>query len=153
MSSVNLLFLLVGAYIFMRFLALSKLPYGIAQFTSGLPFHPFIILAAIVVIYIILGMFLDIITAVVLTLPMLYPTVLHLGFDPIWFGVITVLVLEIGHITPPVAMNAYVLADVTTIPIEKIFRGVWPFVLSMVICIIILIYFPQIALYLPNMMR
>lgn len=153
MSSVNLLFLLVGAYIFMRFLALTKLPYGIAQFTAGLTLNRYLILAGVIGVYIILGMFLDIITAVVLTLPMIYPTILNLGFDPIWFGVITVVVLEIGHITPPVAMNAYVLADATTVPIETIFKGIWPFVLSMVICIVILICFPQIALFLPNMMR
>lgn len=150
---VNLLFLMVGAYVFMRFLAMTNLPYGIANFVSSLTVPTYVLFACIIGVYILLGMFLDIIPAIVLTLPMLYPTILNLGYDPIWFGVITVVFLELGHITPPVAVNAYVLSSAANVKIEDIFIGVWPFVLAMVVGIVILIWFPQIALYLPNMMR
>jgi tripartite ATP-independent transporter DctM subunit len=145
--------LLVGAMIFMRFLTISKLPFSVADFVSQLAFPPYLLFALIIVIFIIIGMFMEILSSLVLTLPIIYPTILALGFDPIWFGVIMVVVCEMGLITPPVGMNVFVIAGVSDVPLGTIFRGALPFVLTMLICVVILTIFPQIVLFLPNMMR
>lgn len=142
----------IGAFIFMRFLTISKLPFALADAIEGLFLTRYAIFALIIVIYIILGMFLDIVGAMLLTVPILYPTVLALGFDPIWYGVIMVLVMEMGIITPPVGINVFVLAGVTNTPVGTVFRGVWSFVAAMLLCIAILTIFPQIALFLPSNM-
>lgn len=152
-TTAMILLILVGAMIFMRFLAISKLPFMLADFVSGLPLPSYTIFIAIVFIYIILGMFLDIISAEALTIPILFPVVIAMGFNPIWFGVIMVLVMEMGLITPPVGMNVFCLAGVTDIPLTTIFRGVLPFVAAMVVCIAIVAIFPQVALFIPNMMK
>jgi C4-dicarboxylate transporter DctM subunit len=145
--------LLVGAMIFMRFLSITKLPFTVADFVSQLAFPPYLLLALIVVIFIIIGMFMEILSSMALTLPIIFPAVLAVGFDPIWFGVIMVVVCEMGLITPPVGMNVFVIAGVSKVPPGTIFRGSLPFVITMLLCVVILTIFPQIALYLPNMMR
>ena len=89
----------------------------------------------------------------ILTLPVIYPLILTLGYDPIWFGVVVVILIEIGVITPPVGMNVFILSAVSGIPPKIIFKGVWPFVLATLTCIILITMFPQIVLLLPNMMR
>ena len=94
----------------------------------------------------------DIYGAMVLTVPILFPVVLVLGFDPIWYGVIMVLLIEMGLITPPVGLNVFILSGVTGTKVGTIFRGVWPFVLAMLLCVIMLTLFPQIALFLPSNM-
>lgn len=147
-----IMLLVVGAFILMKFLAISKLPFLLAQTISELPLPPYAIFAGIIILYIFLGMFLDIFSAIVLTIPMIYPLILKMGFDPIWFGVIMVLVMEMGLITPPVGLNVFALAGVTGVPLHVIFRGVMPFVVAMIICIILLALFPQIALFLPSLM-
>jgi tripartite ATP-independent transporter DctM subunit len=145
--------MIIGAFIFMRFLAISKLPFALAGFVSGLAMQKYLIFVIIIFVYIILGMFLDVISAVILTVPIIFPTIVSMGFDPIWFGVIIVLVIEMGLITPPVGMNVFVLAGVTNVPMSVIFRGVVPFFFAMILCIIIISIFPQIALFLPGLMK
>ncbi len=147
-----IMLLVVGAFILMKFLAISKLPFMLAETVGGLSAPPFAIFAGIILLYIILGMFLDIFSAIVLTIPMIYPLVLKMGYDPIWFGVIMVLVMEMGLITPPVGLNVFALAGVTGIPLHVIFRGVLPFFAAMIICIVLLAVFPKIALFLPSLM-
>jgi len=103
--------------------------------------------------YILLGTFLEGIAMLVLTLPVVFPVILALGYSPIWFGVIVVIVLEMGLISPPVGVNVFVVKGVAPdVPLEKIFKGIWPFWLAMLVCLLILVAFPQIALYLPNTM-
>jgi TRAP-type C4-dicarboxylate transport system permease large subunit len=103
--------------------------------------------------YILLGTFLEGIAMLVLTLPAVFPVILTLGYDPIWFGVIVVIVLEMGLISPPVGVNVFVVKGVAPdVPLEKIFKGIWPFWLAMLIALMILIAFPQIALFLPQRM-
>jgi len=97
-------------------------------------------------------MFLDIFSAVIITIPVIFPLVMSLGFDPIWFGVIVVIVIEMGLVTPPVGMDVFVLSGAIDVPLITIFRGVVPFLVAMVICIILLAIFPQIALFLPSRM-
>ena len=111
-------------------------------------------MALIVFVYLIGGCFMDALAMVLLTIPILFPLVTAMGFDPIWFGVVIVLVAEMGAMTPPVGINVYVLSGIAKdIPLETIFKGALPFVLCVMICITVLMIFPQVALYLPSLMR
>lgn len=147
------LILLVGSMIFMSFLTISKLPFSVADYVAGLSVPKYGLFAIIIIIYLLLGMIMDAMSSMVITVPIIYPTILILGFDPVWFGVIMVVVVEMGLITPPVGMNVFVLSSVTDVSLGTIFRGALPFVITMLLCVVILTIFPQIALYLPNMMR
>ena len=147
-----IMLLVLGAFILMKFLAISKLPFMLADTISSLTLPRYVIFAGIIVLYIFLGMFLDIFSAIVLTIPVIFPLITKMGFDPIWFGVIMVVVMEMGLITPPVGLNVFALSGVTGVPIHIIFRGVLPFVLAMIVCIILLALFPQMALFLPGLM-
>lgn len=144
--------LIIGAFILMKFLAISKLPFLLGDTIAGLPVPPMVIFAAIVILYIILGMFLDIISAVILTIPIIYPLSLSLGFDPLWFGVVLVILIEMGLVTPPVGLDVFILSGAIDVPLFTIFRGVLPFLVAMIICIVLLAVFPQIALWLPGTM-
>jgi len=151
--SVMVLFLVAGANVFSYFLALSTIPVKVAAWAAGLDVSPYLIHAIIVVIYLFLGCFLDAISMMVLTMPVIFPVVLALGFDPIWFGVIAVLMMEAGLITPPMGLNIYTVAGVAKdTPVETIFRGVAPFLLSIFVIVFIITLFPGIALFLPKMM-
>ncbi|MEW6666183.1 MAG: TRAP transporter large permease [Thermodesulfobacteriota bacterium] len=150
--SAMIVLLIIGAFILMKFLAVSKFPFALAGFINELALPRYGVFAAIMVLYVLLGMFLDIFAAVVLTIPVIFPVVTGLGFDPIWFGVIIVLILEMGLITPPVGMNVFALAGVTGTPLDVIFRGVLPFVIAMIVCVMLLLFFPQIALFIPSRM-
>jgi tripartite ATP-independent transporter DctM subunit len=144
---------IVGVFIFMHFLAVSKVAFVMGDFIVGLGVPRMVIFAAIVIAYLILGMFLDIMAAVMLTIPIFYPTILALGFDPIWFGVIVVILIQMGLVTPPVGMEVFILSGITGVPVGTIFRGIWPFCVAIIICIIILTIFPQIALFIPSTMQ
>lgn len=154
MRTTAMIFVIViGAMIFGYFLAVSRLPFELASFVSGLPVSRYIILIAILIAYLFLGCIMDTLAMVILTVPIFYPVIVKLGFDPIWFGVIMVLVSEMGVITPPVGLNVYVIHGVAkNVPLFTIFRGVLPFLLMMIFCIILVIAFPQIALFLPSVM-
>jgi tripartite ATP-independent transporter DctM subunit len=145
--------LIVGAFVFMRFLAVSKLPFAISDFMVGLVFSPYVVFSIIVIFYILLGMFLDIMAGIILTIPIVFPMIVALGFDPIWFGVIVVLIMEMGLITPPMGMNVFILSGITKVPVSTMFRGVIPFVFAMIGLIIVLTIFPQLVLFIPNMMK
>jgi tripartite ATP-independent transporter DctM subunit len=151
-TTAFIMLLIIGAYILMKFLAVSKLTLLLGATVANLPVPPMAIFGAIAILYIILGMFLDIVSAVILTIPVLYPVVLTIGFDPIWYGVMVVILIEMGLVTPPVGMDAFILSGVTGIPLSTIFRGAIPFLVAAIICIIILAIFPQIALFLPSTM-
>jgi tripartite ATP-independent transporter DctM subunit len=144
--------LIIGAYILMKFVAVSKLPFALSELIGQLGLGRTLVFACVVVLYLILGMFLDIFSAVIVTIPVIFPMMMNLGFDPIWFGVIVVILCEIGLITPPVGMDVFQLSGATGVPTYTIFRGVWPFVWASLICILILLIFPQIALFLPGTM-
>src|SRR4030042_384027 len=144
--------LIIGAYILMKFVAVSKLPFALSDFINQLGWGRIPVFMCVVVLYLILGMFLDIFSAVIVTIPVIFPMMMNLGFDPIWFGVIVVILCEIGLITPPVGMDVFQLSGATGVPTYTIFRGVWPFCGASIICIIILLIFPQIALFLQGTM-
>jgi C4-dicarboxylate transporter, DctM subunit len=145
--------LLIGAMIFMKFLSITKLPFAVAEFVNALALPKYLLFLFIVVIYILIGMFMDILSALALTIPIIFPTVMAVGFNPIWFGVVMVVICEMGLVTPPVGMNVFIISGVSKVPLGTVFRGSLPFVVTMLICVAILTLFPQIALYLPNMMK
>ncbi len=151
--SVLVLFLVAGASVFSYFLALSTIPMAVSSWMAGLEVSRYVILVIIILIYLILGCFLDAISMMVLTMPVIFPVVKTLGFDPIWFGVICVIMMEAGLITPPVGLNVYTLAGVVKdVPMQTIFSGAAPFLISMIAVVILITIFPKIALFLPSMM-
>ncbi len=151
-TTAMIMFLIGGATIFGRFIAISRIPFELAVWASNLPFPPFLIFLIILLIYFILGCFIDSIALVLLTIPIFYPVAVEtLNYDPIWFGVMIVMVTAIGVITPPVGMNVYVIKGVAKdVPLEVIFKGIWPFVIAAAITSFLLLIFPQIATFLPN---
>lgn len=152
--SSMIMFLVAAAAVYGRFLAITGLPAGLASWAVELPFPPVVILTIILFVYLILGCFIDALALILLTVPIFYPVALQLGFDPIWFGVIIVLALGMGVITPPVGANVYVVAGVDReTPVMIIFKGTWPYLLAIFACIIILTIFPQLALFLPNLVN
>jgi tripartite ATP-independent transporter DctM subunit len=151
-TSAMIFLVIIGAFIFMRFLGVSKLPFALVKIIEHLQVSKYVIFAGIILLYILLGMFLEIYSAVTFTIPIIYPVIVGLGFDPIWFGVIVVLVIEMGLVTPPVGMNVFILNGMTGIPLETIFRGIVPFFVAMVVCVLLIAFFPEIALFLPRTM-
>jgi tripartite ATP-independent transporter DctM subunit len=153
-NTTALVFLiLIGALVFGPFLALSGLPEKIAQSLAGLDVPRVVILIMILAVYILLGTFLEGFSMLVLTLPIVFPIIKALGYDPIWFGVIMVIVLEMGLIDPPVGINVFIVKGlVPDVPMSEIFAGIVPFWLAMMVCIAILIVFPDIALFIPDRM-
>jgi len=144
--------IVAGATIFGHFLAVSRIPYDIAVWISGFDLPPGVIMTFIILGYIVGGCFLDALALVMLTIPIFYPVVTKLGFDPIWFGVIVVIVTQMGVITPPVGVNVYVVSGVARdVPLHVIFRGCVPFLLALIVLALVLIPFPQIATFLPGL--
>jgi C4-dicarboxylate transporter DctM subunit len=152
--SCMILVIVAGAITFGHFLAFTRLPFVAANWVVTLPLPKEAIMALIVFVYLIGGCFMDALAMVLLTIPILFPLVTAMGFDPVWFGVIIVLVAEMGAMTPPVGINVYVLSGIAKeIPLETIFKGALPFVFCVMLCITLLMLFPQIALYLPSLIH
>jgi tripartite ATP-independent transporter DctM subunit len=153
-TSVMVLFLVAGASIFTYFLALTTIPMLAANWVIGLDVSPTVILLAIIGIYLLLGCFLDAISMMVLTMPVVFPVMTALDYDPIWFGVIAVLMMQAGLITPPLGLNIFTIAGVAkNVKIETIFRGVLPFLLAVFVVVGMLMAFPELATYLPSKMN
>jgi tripartite ATP-independent transporter DctM subunit len=145
--------ILIGAHFFAPFLALTRIPVELASAIGDLAIPGFAILALILVAYIALGTFMEGFAMMVLTVPIVLPIILTLGYDPIWFGIIMVIVLEMGLISPPVGINVFVVKGVAEdVPLGQIYAGIVPFWIAMAVCAILLIIFPEIALLLPNTM-
>jgi len=149
--TIKLMFILVGVNILGAFLAMTRLPFELAEVVIGSATGKYTVLLLVVCLYLVLGCVMNIIPLMLLTLPAIFPTIVALGFDPVWFGVITVLLMEMGLITPPVGMVVFGIAGMpNAAPMADIFRFVMPFVITMLIAVGILTLFPQIALFLPN---
>ena len=145
--------ILIGAILFNNFLILASMPTLVSDWITGLPLGKLAILLVIIGMYFILGCLLDSLAMILLTIPIVFPIVQALGYDPVWFGVIMVMVVELGLITPPIGMNVFVIKGIAReVPLYTIFRGVTPFIVAQIILIAILIAFPQIALWLPSTM-
>lgn len=150
--SCMVMVIVTGAIIFGHFMAVTRIPLVLADWVVGLPLPTAAIMGVIVLIYLLGGCFMDALALITLTIPIFYPVVLALGFDPIWFGVIIVLVTEMGVITPPVGVNVYVIKGIAKdVPLETIFKGVLPFLGALLVAVGILMAFPQIATFLPDL--
>ncbi len=153
-NTAMLLMIIVGASIFGYFLSVSRLPFELSQIVAGLAVSRYIIFAAVLAVYLFLGCFMLPMPLIIVTIPIIFPLVLSLGFDPIWFGIIVVRICEIGQITPPVGLNIFVIRGVAKdVPIGTIYRGVIPFLITDIFHLAMLVAFPQLSLFLPNLMK
>ena len=146
--------IVAGAIIFGRFLAVTRVPSELASWMASLPLPGWCVIGMIIVFYLIGGCFLDALALDILTIPIFYPVIKALGYDLIWFGVMIVVVTQMGVITPPVGVNVYVVSGMARdVPMEKVFKGSMPFLYALIAAAIILTAFPQIALWLPNLIK
>ncbi len=152
--SCMILVIVAGATVFGHFLAVTTIPAQIGQWVAGLPLSSFVIIGLVILVYLFLGCLMDSLAMIMLTIPVFYPVVTTLGYDPVWFGVVIVLVAEMGVITPPVGINVYVVAGVARdVPLQTIFRGAANMMIALLLTALLLISFPQIALFLPGFMK
>ncbi len=153
-TTVMIFMVIWGVMIFVRFLAFTGLPGAVTDLVVGLDVPRYVILMGIIVMYLLMGMILDGLGMMMLTLPVVFPAIIGLGYDPIWFGILLVKLIEIGVITPPVGLNCYVVNGIRPdIPLESVFRGVTPFLIGEVFIIGIIVLFPDLILLLPNLMN
>ncbi len=153
-TTAMLFAILIGALMFAEFVNYTSMPDDLKNLVTALNLSPVMVVAAICVIYVILGTAMEELSMILLTIPVFFPLIVHLGLDPIWFGVLIVVVVEIGLISPPVGMNLFVLnALLPQVPTRTLFHGVLPFMVADVVRLAILIAFPVISLWLPSLMR
>lgn len=145
--------LIIGSMIFNTVLSVSGMSSFLTNWISSLEVHRYVILILVIFMYFILGIFMDVLAVVLLTLPTISPIIASLGFDLVWFCLLVCVLAEIALITPPVAINLYVVQGVTGVPFGDIARDIIPFVLTMLILLTLLVIFPRISLFLPNTMR
>lgn len=149
-TACMVLMLIAGSTILGHFLAVTKIPMIAADWVVGLPLNKYIIMVLISLIYQMGGSFIDDLAFMVLATPIFYPVIIKLGFDPIWFGMIIAITVMIGVVIPPVAINVFVVKNITKVPFSVIYRGVYPFLISLVVAGALLFLFPQLALWLPG---
>jgi C4-dicarboxylate transporter DctM subunit len=152
--TTSMVFLIViGAFIFSQFLAVTRLPTSISSWITGLPVPPVVVIIGIVIFYLILGLFIDMVAAMFITLPILLPAVVQLGYDPIWFGVLVVFLAEIALATPPFGLGLFIINGVIEgSQLGEIARGVFPFILADLVILGVLVAWPKLVLFLPNLM-
>lgn len=150
-ATATVFMIIIGAFVFIPFMSLTELPAQLVTILTSLPIGEVGILLIVILIYMFLGMFLEAMAMLVLTIPVVIPIAMALNWDLIWFGIIVVIVLEMGMISPPVGINVFIVKSIAPdVPMSQIFRGIWPFWFAMVAMIGLLILFPQIALFLPQ---
>lgn len=150
-ATATVFLIIIGAFVFIPFMSMTELPAKMVVILTSLPIGDLGILVIIILVYIFLGMFLESIAMLVLTIPVVIPIAIGLEWDLIWFGIIVVIVLEMGMISPPVGINVFIVKSIAQdVPMAQIFRGIWPFWFAMAAMIGLLILFPQIALFLPE---
>jgi tripartite ATP-independent transporter DctM subunit len=152
-SVAMVIFLLIGAFIFMRFAAISQVAIVLGEYVAGLALPNWLIIAAIMAVYIICGMFLNPVATMIITLPVVMPIILAMGYSPIWWGVIMVRTIEIAMITPPVGINVFVLSKATNLPVSTIYKGIGPFVVADILHVALLLAVPELSLFLVAMMN
>ncbi len=153
-TTAMLFMILIGALMFAEFVNITTMPNDLKAFVDRFNVNPILVVAAICAIYVLLGTAMEELSMILLTIPVFFPVVMHLGFDPIWFGILIVVVVEIGLISPPVGMNLFVLKTLLPqVSTGTVFRGVTPFIVADVVRLAILIAFPAISLWLPSMMK
>ncbi|GAW92534.1 TRAP transporter large permease [Calderihabitans maritimus] len=152
-TSAMVIMLVAGAVMFGRFLTITRLPFYLAEWAAGLPVPPIFILVIIILIYLIGGALMDALGFLTLSIPIFFPLATELGYDPMWYTVLITIITTMGAITPPVGINVYVVNGIAPeIPVETVFKGVSIFLVAYIVCVILLILFPQIALFLPQLL-
>ncbi|MCB1760200.1 MAG: TRAP transporter large permease [Gammaproteobacteria bacterium] len=145
--SAMIFFMIIGAEIFGYFLTVSRISFELVEMVDAMGLSPFAVLLCVLLLYMLLGCVMDSIAMLLLTVPVVFPLIQAAGFDPVWFGIVSVITVELGLITPPVGMNVFVIKSVAPdIPIREVFKGVFPFVLSDIVRLALLILFPALAL-------
>ncbi|MFA7466982.1 MAG: TRAP transporter large permease [Desulfotomaculaceae bacterium] len=153
-TSVMILSVIAGATVFSHFMAITTIPFVLADWVQGLPLHPTAIVGVIILIFFIGGFFIDVMALLTILVPILFPVVNNLGLDLIWFGVVIVVVSNLGVLTPPVGVNAYVVKSIAPeIPLGQIFKGTVPFMIGIAVTTIIVVMFPALSLYLPGLLK
>jgi len=153
-TTAMLFMILIGALMFAEFINITTMPGDLKAFVSRFEVSPTLVVAAICAVYVVLGTAMEELSMVLLTIPVFFPVIVELGFDPVWFGILIVCVVEIGLISPPVGMNMFVLKTLLPeVPTGTVFRGVMPFMWADVVRLAILVAFPIISLWLPGMMK
>lgn len=147
-----MMFIFIGAMIFQQCVSVLGITASFTKLIVGLNLSPWLVVVAVSLMYIILGCFLEGVSLMLTTVPILFPMMMALGFDPVWFGVMMILYIEFGFITPPIGMNLYVLSGISGVPIEEVARGVIPFFFLLVVALAILTIFPEVILFLPSTM-
>jgi C4-dicarboxylate transporter, DctM subunit len=152
-TTAMLFMILIGALIFANFVNFTSMPTDLKNFVAQFGIHPMWVMIAICVIYVILGTAMEELSMILLTVPVFFPLVVSLGFDPVWFGIIIVVVVMIGLISPPVGMNMFVVRTLLpNVSIGTVFRGVMPFVVAECVLLAVLVAFPGISVYMPNLL-
>ena len=152
-TTAMLFTLLIAATIFANFINFTSLPRELTGWITGMGLSPIMVVCAMMATYVLLGTVMEELTMVLLTIPLFFPIVVQLGFDPVWFGVLIVMVIQIGLVSPPVGMNLFVVnALLPKVGLRAIFSGVWPLVVAMIVALALLIAFPQLSLWLPSKM-
>jgi tripartite ATP-independent transporter DctM subunit len=151
--STMITMIITGATLFGYFLTMSQATQSLTSAIAGLPTSRWVIIALLLAIKLVLGCFMDQVALLVLTVPITLPIVVSLGFDPVWYGIVLALTSEIGLVTPPIGLNAYIVARYTNIPVEEVFMGVWPYMLAMFVLLVVMTAFPSISLWLPSLMH
>ncbi len=153
-TTAMLFAILIGAMIFTSFINFTTMPGDLRDFILQFSPHPIMVVVVMMGIYIVLGMVMEELSIVLLTIPVFFPVIVGLGFDPVWFGILIVTIVEIGMISPPVGLNLFVLSSLLpNVPLNTIYRGIWPFVTADIVRLGILIAFPAISLWLPSFMN
>ncbi len=152
-TNCMVMMLIAGSTVLGHFLAVTNIPMIAADWITQLPLHRNVVMVLIALIYLLGGSFIDDVAFMILATPIFYPAVIKLGFDPIWFGIFIMVTLMIGVIIPPVALNVFVVKNITKVPLSVIYRGVYPFLISLVMGAFLLFVFPQIALFLPSLSK
>lgn len=153
-TTAMIFMILIGALLFANFVNYTTMPSDLKDFVMQFDARPWMVVSAICAIYVILGSAMEELSMVLLTVPLFFPVVVGLGYDPLWFGVIIVIVVQVGLISPPVGMNIFVVRSLLRhVTIGVVFRGVWPFTTALVVMMAVMVAFPALATYLPQFMR
>jgi C4-dicarboxylate transporter, DctM subunit len=153
LTTCMVLTMIMAAHVFGTFLALTQATPEFVRWIQSLALSPWLVLCCIYAMYLVLGCFVDQIAIMILTVPVILPVIVALGFDPVWFGVVVVVLAEVGLVTPPVGLNVFVVARTANRPVQEVFRGVFPHVIAHLFVIAALTVFPQLVLWLPSTMR
>jgi TRAP-type C4-dicarboxylate transport system permease large subunit len=152
--SCMIMVIILGAVIFGRFLTITRMPFEAAAWVAGLPIPPMVVIVVICLIYVVGGMVMDALALLLVTIPIFFPVVTAMGYDPLWFGVLITVVTTLGAITPPVGVNMFIVASMAkNVPMASVFKGVSYFMAAYCVCIALLMAFPQLVTFAPSLLQ